>query len=71
MNRYSLITKILPNRPVNIFILITLTLSSLLASFLSRTPFDLNSYSVSLALFNTDRMACRVLTEIAIPGCCL
>ena len=45
------------------------TLSSLSASVASNTPLVLNCEMVSCELFNTDLIACLVLTDIAIPGC--
>ena len=46
-----------------------LTRSNFPASCLSKTPFDRSSFNVSCVLFKTERTACRVFTEIAIPGC--
>ena len=46
-----------------------LTISSLTTSVLSMTPVDLSCERVSKALLSTDRVACLVFTEIAMPGC--
>lgn len=46
-----------------------LTISSLTTSSLSMTPVERSCERVSKALLRTDRVACLVLTEIAMPGC--